>query len=132
MKIQKVSYEPVEPGVYTGTIQDVSEAEGRFGLQLRFTIALDGEDSYRLVAWCNPVLSPKSKLFRWVRAIMGEVPDVLDTNSLIGKPCRVTVSTRQGENGEEFNRIDDILPPRTGQKARPRPEPEAEIEEIPF
>ena len=77
-------------------------------------------------------LSPKSKLFAWSRALLGEVPDTLDTDDLIGLPCRLSIVLKTKDDGSEFNKVDAVLAPKPGQKRRPMPESATEEEEIPF
>ena len=77
-------------------------------------------------------MSPKSKLFAWSRALLGDVPDTLDTDDLIGLPCRLSIVLKTKDDGSEYNKVDAVLAPKPGQKKRPMPEPETEDEAIPF
>ena len=55
----------------------------------------------------------KSKAYGWACALLGRTiqpRETFDTDDLIGKPCKLTVKTEQGDNGYERNRITDILP----------------------
>ena len=133
MKLQKKTYELLETGTYAATVDRVEEVEGKYGQQLRFVLALEDSD-VTLSAWCSATYSDKSKLSRWVKAILGELPDELDTEALVGKPCRVTVVIRAKEDGTQFNRVDEILPPRKGQKPKPEEAaiPDVREQPIPF
>ena len=66
-----------------------------------------------------PKLSPKAKLRQWGEILLGHTlgdGDVLDTDTLIGKVCRlITVTNRvQGSDGKmrEFTNVDKLLPPK--------------------
>ena len=130
MKIQKTEYVTLDAGTYTATVASVVPAEGQFGPQLEWQFQI--EDGTTFKSWCSQSLSPKSKLYSWARALLGgEVPETLDTDDLIGKPCRISLLLRPRDDGTEYNKVDAVLAPKPGQKARPMPEPEA-VEEIPF
>lgn len=129
MKIEKREYTVLETGTYAATVASVTPATGQFGEQLQWEFKLEDGSSQR--AWCSTSLTPKSKLFAWTKALLGEVPDLLDTDDLIGKPCRLSLLAKTKEDGSEFNKVDAVLVPRAGQRARPLPLPQ-EVEAIPF
>ena len=132
MKIEKTVYEVLETGTYTATVKSVAMVEGQFGPQLEWQFALDGDNTMK--AWCSKNYSAKSKLTRWAAALLGQAPETLDTDDLIGKPCRLSILLKVRDDKSEYNKIEDILAPRAGQKAKPLPEPEADAlgEKIPF
>ena len=130
MKIEKTVYETLETGTYAATVRSVAVVDGQFGQQLEWVLAL--EDNSTKKTWCSKSYSQKSKLTRWAAALLGEAPEVLDTDDLIGKPCRLTILLNTREDGSEFNKVDEILAPRAGQKAKPLPEADAMGEPIPF
>lgn len=85
---------------YTGTIVDIEDLpDGQYGPGLKFIINLDGEtfdngtarDTW---AFCSQNLSPRSKLYKWVKGIVGEANmpqagETLDLGQLIGRRVKV-------------------------------------------
>jgi len=126
MIIPRQTFETLEPGEYTATVQRIEPQEGQYGLQLRWTFRLvapgEEHDGRPITAWCGPDLTPKSKLARWARALLG--PDLddaaaLDTALLTGRPCRIILSTATASDGSERNRISEILAPRPSRRNLP-------------
>lgn len=131
MKIEKREYQVLDTGTYAATVASIVTTTGQFGEQLQWDFKL--EDGSMQRAWCSMSLTPKSKLFLWTKALLGEVPDELETDKLLGMPCRLAIIAKTKEDGTEFNKVDGILAPKAGQKKRPVPEPiEEESEPIPF
>ena len=131
MKIEKTVYETLETGTYAATVKSITLTEGQFGPQLEWQFALEGDNTMK--AWCSKSYSAKSKLTRWAAALLGQAPEILDTDDMIGKPCRLSILLKAREDGSEFNKVDEILAPRQGQKAKPLPEKDADgTESIPF
>ena len=133
--IKKTEYQTLDTGVYAATITAIEEKlGGQYGPQFVWKFELeDGSDGPW--GYTGQAMSPKAKFTQWVRAVMGEVPDSIDTDDLIGKACRLSVVIKVGEDGNEYNRVDAILAPRKGQepaKRRPKPEMVADEQEIPF
>jgi hypothetical protein len=64
----------------------------------------------------NPSLNDKAKLYKPFKAITGITPDPGHTYDLeaelVGKPCRIVVVHRQGNQGGVFANVDSVLPPR--------------------
>jgi hypothetical protein len=76
-----------------------------------------------------PKLSPKAKLRQWAEMLLGHTlgeGEVLDTDQLIGKVCRMlTVTNRvNGTDGKtrEYTNVDKLLPPKA-QRSAPAREP---------
>lgn len=134
MIIEKTIYTVLDTGVYPATVDSIEEATGQFGPQLKIKFDL-GNNNY-LTAWTSQSLSDKSKLGQWTKAILGGLPDSLDTNALIGKPCRLSVVIKARDDGTEYNRIDAVLAPKAAapKSPKPMPQPEAVAEgtELPF
>lgn len=130
MKIEKKEYVVLDTGTYTATVASIEQTDGQYGPQLQWDFRLEDGSSQR--AWCSQSLTPKSKLFAWAKALLGEVPDSIDTDDLLGLPCRLSIVMRTREDGSETNKVDNVLAPKAGQKRRPMPEPEEEVAEIPF
>jgi hypothetical protein len=132
--IEKTIYTVLETGVYPATVESIEETSGQFGPQLKVKFDLGGDN--HISAWASQALGEKSKLGKWTRAILGNIPETLDTASLIGKPCRLSVTVKTRDDGTEYNRVDEVLAPKAatpkGPKPQPQPEPVAEGQELPF
>lgn len=58
---------------------------------------------------------PSCKSYNWVTQLMGALPDVeagIDTDMLIGKPCRILVGHRKDKQGRIWMTVKEVLPPR--------------------
>lgn len=114
--IPQTIFETLPMGEYPAVIAGVEETEGQYGRQLCFTFVLEGgeHDGHKLKGWASAVFGRKSKLYSWARAAFGaEIPAdyTLDTDHLVGRRVRLGVIVRlKAETGEEFNRIDSVLP----------------------
>jgi hypothetical protein len=123
MKIDKTEYVVLDTGTYAATVNHIEKVEGKFGDQLQWDFLLsDGGATQR--SWCSMALSPKSKLFAWTKAILGEVPEQLETDAFLGMPCRLTIVVKAREDGTEYNKVDAVLAPKPTQKKRAMPMPE--------
>ena len=85
---------------YTGTVVDIEDLpDGQYGPGLKWFINLDGEildDGKPRDTWafCSQTLSPRSKLYKWAKGILGEsaLPasgQTLDLGQMIGKRVKV-------------------------------------------
>jgi hypothetical protein len=118
----------IPAGEYPAKITNIEKDDGRFGEQLKFTFNLqpgDNGERRELIGWTSYVFSTRSKLYKWVRAALfdgGQIPRgyVLDTDDLLGKPVILVVTKKLSEEGDEFNKVDDVLPYR---QQEPPPEP---------
>jgi hypothetical protein len=99
-------HKPLKTGVYSATVVEVKPAETRFGAQLVWLFRLEDEGKHTVRAFSSTAYTPKSKLARWVRACLGELPEELDTGRLAGTACRVELDA-----DGEYPRVRDILPP---------------------
>lgn len=63
------------------------------------------EDGPVLTEFANPVYSPKSKLGKRVKAILGHMPEVVYAEELIGKKVKVTAEEREDS---EYLRIVEV------------------------
>lgn len=135
MKIEKREIVILDTGTYAATIKEIVPSEATFNNKTspRLTWKFVLEDGTEKWGYTGVYLGgPKATLTKWVRSLLGELPDELDTDELIGKPCRLSIVATTKDDGTETNRVDNVLPPRAGQKARPMPEPETGEENIPF
>jgi hypothetical protein len=113
IKIEQTKFEVLPTGEYRARIVDISQVEGRFGPQLQLKMAVsDGPHSEtEFLSWCNPVFSPKSRLFQWVEAALAVPvpPDYdLDTDDLLGREVLATVIVKQATDGAEVNRVEQV------------------------
>ena len=130
-KLEKKVYELLEMGTYAATVKALEQAEGEYGPQAKFTFALDDSEA-TLTAWASATYSAKSKLGRWTTAILGAMPDVFESESLVGKPCRITVLVKAKDDGTQYNKVDEVLPPKKGQKPKPEEAVIPTLEEAPI
>lgn len=118
LKLEK--FDPLPTGEYLAEIVGVTEESGKFGDQFKIQFKiLEPEDFWgrHVGGWCSQTLTPKSKLYSWVRAAMfngAPIPDdfEFDVDNLIGKKVRLQVVVQTGEDGGVHNRINDVQPPR--------------------
>jgi hypothetical protein len=135
MIIEKQEYRILDTGTYAATITAIelgeSTYQGKTSPRLTWKFAL--EDGTEQWGWTGTYLGgPKATLTKWVTNLFGgKLPDQLDTATLIGKPCRLSIVIKTRNDGTGTNRIDNVLAPKAGQKARLAPEP-VEEEAIPF
>jgi len=109
MHLQKTKYEVIPPAIYRATIAEIKADDGEYGPQLHWRFTLMGWDK-SLQAWSSQRLSKKSKAGGWVLALLGKIPDDLDTDVLVGRRCRLQVGVKAGDDGE-YNNIEAILGP---------------------
>jgi len=114
--IKQTAVELLPVGEYPATIGNTESTEGLYGQQLKVSFKLAGPHQGKtLIAYCSPFFSPKSKLYRWVRAALGrDIPAGWDLESekLLNRSVILVVIKKTGNDGSEFNRVDDVLPVR--------------------
>lgn len=101
-----ITHEPDE--WYSGLILRVEEGgDYGFGDTIRFVIALDGEDDNETWALASQKLSPRSKLYGWVKgidpALIPEVGEPFKYKKLEDR--RVEVMFEAGEERERVTKI---------------------------
>lgn len=81
---------------FTGTIEAIEETEGQWGPGLKWIIHIDDEthdDGAPRETWafCSQKLSPRSKLWGWLKALGYDVEagDTIDLTEFLGKRCQV-------------------------------------------
>ena len=95
-----------EDAPHIGTIVDVQSDTGQFGPQLKFIIEIDGDgltdDGLPRQTWAFTTqnYSARSKLGQYAQAVLGEMPEALDTDDFIGREVEVTF--------EQYNKVDPI------------------------
>lgn len=116
MKVQyreSSTYEMHEPEEWLpGKIIDIEENEGKFGPGLKFILELDDDEPDETTgevpevwAYTSQILSPKSKLYAYVVAVLGEeaIPEegeTLDLDDMLGKRVDVFFERYQGVDKE--------------------------------
>ena len=127
----------VEPGVYDAKIVDMIEEDGNFGGQIKFVFELADQfyesgaragENIQQWGWASTTLSPKSKLWKWLRQVTGITPvfgqpfDV--TAALLGQPVIITMG--YSESGDRVV-VTDVNKGKGAAKAQPaaRPAPAA-------
>jgi hypothetical protein len=97
---------PLKSGIYPAVVVEVNPAETRFGAQLVWRFRLEDEGKHVVRAFSSTAYTPKSKLARWVKACLGELPAELDTERLAGTACRIELDAEG-----EYPRVCEVLPP---------------------
>jgi len=116
-RLKRTVVELLDTGRYLATVKGIETAEGKYGEQLAWEFRLDDSDA-TLRAWCSMTMSAGSKCGQWVRALLGDIPESLDTGDLIGLPCVLDVASLPKTNGDgEYNKVNAVLPA----KRKPKP-----------
>ncbi len=102
-------WEPLADGDYEASVAMATLQPGRYGQQVRFDFGVHGTPE-TLVAWSTAKLSPRTRLGRWVTALLGELPEVLDSDELLGCCCVLRVGQRELSDGSPANTVLDVLP----------------------
>lgn len=109
-----ISYEPAPTGEYGAKVVAIDEEEGNYGPQFRWTFEIVKPAPYagkQLTGWTSTSPSMKGKLVRWAGACLGRpiTPgECLDTDTLIGAMVTLVVTVKVGNDGGEFNRVEDL------------------------
>lgn len=95
---------------YEGTITDIEETDGQYGPGYKFIINLDGEtfddgNARDTWAFCSQTLSPRSKLYKWAKGILGEAAmpaagEPFDLGQLIGARIKAMFEHHPGTTPE--------------------------------
>lgn len=117
----------VEAGVHDAIIRDMTEEDGQYGAQIKFICEMqdlmkDSGDLVQQWAWASATLSPKSKLWKWLKNVTGQTPtlgapfDV--TAAMIGKPVQLIVSFN---DETQRTSVTDMLAAKKSGAQAPRP-----------
>lgn len=130
-RLERTVVELVDTGRYASTVKAIETAEGKYGDQLAWQFRLDDSDA-ELRAWSSTTMSSGSKCGQWVRALLGDIPETLDTDDLVGLHCVLDVASLPKTNGDgEYNKVNAVLPAR--RKHKPVPVVDDDVsEDIPF
>jgi hypothetical protein len=96
-------------GVYAATLAGVQEDDSQHGKVLKWDWRTDDGG---IVGLTSTKLNEKSKFGQIVAALVGSIPDNLNTDALLGRSCTIVVK----QDGD-FTKVTDWLP--TGQKPDP-------------
>jgi hypothetical protein len=118
IRIEQTKYEPIPEGMYRAKIEGIEQETGKFGEQLKFKFVLDPLEGFRegkyLLAWCSAKFSPKTKLYQWTHAILGNIDSgyVFDSDDLLNKPVMLVIGQRPAADGNKYDCIESIKPDR--------------------
>ena len=104
--------EPIPTGEYRVELTAIELASGQFGDQLKWTFRVL-DKGRNLVAYSSPLASLVGKSMRWAGALLGrpiQPSEKVDFETLVGKTAIAVVVKQRKENGQEFNRVEDLLP----------------------
>ena len=113
LTVTESTYEAVPSGLYIADVEALEDIEGKFGPQIKFNLRIVGGeyDDKKLSAWCNPVLSPKSKLYRWLKQLNFDlsVGATVDIDALVGKRVLVKVEQIDRDDGSSVSRVSELM-----------------------
>jgi hypothetical protein len=129
-KSEIVTYEPLATGEYPIRVVDAVLEESKFTddktgkpkEQVKFTFDVIDTGGRQLTAWAGWPPSQKSKIVKWAKAFGMEVNGSLDTDEMIGKSAIAVVIVKTKEDGEEYNKVEEIKPLKAA-KANGKPNP---------
>jgi hypothetical protein len=115
------------PGYYTATPGDVQDLgivestfEGKTTRQHKIALVFDVEtgngSSVQVPKRVNVSANPRSTLYAINEAITGVASTDFDTDNLLYKPCVVQVEVRKDQNGNEWENIKTVMPPKKAQQ----------------
>ena len=127
--IKRTEYTPLDPGLYPAQVEEVELADGQYGRQVKVKFQIDDDEEQGLedrflIGWASASFGPKSKLWAWARVLLfggRDIPDEfeeIDIDTLKGRRCLLSVTTKQGADGGTYNKIADLLPVRPAKAAK--------------
>ncbi len=112
----------LEPGTYAVMCTDIREDEipdspydpriYRLIIETTEVLGPDGR-GVELSAITSRMLTPNSKLTRWVNALLGHIPAIgeeIDLEQIVGKHCLALLVLKKGNDGREWVRVEDLMP----------------------
>jgi hypothetical protein len=119
----------LEPDIYSAILTGFGEHEGQYGPRLVWQFEVeDGSEAVEAAGFTSYSMADgkkQSNLIKWTKALIGEIPEEgLDLEHLLGKPCRVDIVNYTKQNGITKNKVNDVRPPKKGQKGRRIEKPE--------
>lgn len=114
-------WELLPEDVYEAEVTNITEKETKYGESLSWEFTLVGEGVEDSKVWgmttTNLVNLDRCKLWNWIKTLGLELEDDqgLDTDDLLGKPCRVLVEKYEGSDNIERNKVKEILSSKRSQ-----------------
>lgn len=114
-------WELLPEDVYEAEVTNIEEKETKYGESLSWEFTLVGEGVEDTKVWgmttTNLVNLDRCKLWNWIKTLGLELEDdqELDTDELLGKPCRVLVEKYEGSDNIERNKVKEILSSKRSQ-----------------
>lgn len=102
----KIIFQDMPTGFIKARVSDVKEKNGKYGiyLQIIFTVCEGDLKSYRFIGRIKPESFKQSKFYRWVKNILGYIPDNnFTTEELIGKECCISLVKK-----DDFYSVSDV------------------------
>jgi len=101
-------------GEYNAEIVNVEDQAGQYGASVRFEFKLSSElegEEFRITGFAHKKLNEKTKLGRWVAAILGHMPEVgeeITVDQLLHKNCRVVIKHKINAEGKPFATVAEV------------------------
>ncbi len=88
-----ISFNDISEGQHDARISDVEEVYNRSGFYLRFifTVSDSKFNEHDFSTTLKVSGSKNSNFYRWITNLVGHEIDIIDTDCLIGKQCRISV-----------------------------------------
>ena len=112
----KEAPEQIPEGTYKASLTSITETDGQYGkmVQVGFTLVTEDEfNGEQVNGVCSTVINEKSKLGRWINAIIGRSPQVgeeITEEDLLRKDCQVEVEHTRKNQGTVFANVTEVLP----------------------
>lgn len=88
-----ISFKDISTGTYNACIYDIQEIYSKSDFYLRFIFNLADSKfiDHSFSATLKVSGSKTSPFYRWITTLIGHETDLLDTDSLIGKKCHISI-----------------------------------------
>lgn len=119
VEMREAKFMAVEDGTYSAVVKDIKVQDGKFGKMLKWYFEIINNEEYdeaSLTGLSSTELTEKSKLFKWVSAILGitDIPvgEKIKIGKCIGKTCRIIVTTTQSKKDPDktYSNVLKVLP----------------------
>lgn len=125
MQAEESSFEMIPEGTIIGAkVSEIEQKTLDFGdrLNWKFEIIESGQfEGYRINGSTSMkfTIDPPSKFYEWATQILGrtfEVGEAVDTDDLIGLPCRIEIEHKADKDDPErmWMRVATVIAPRDG------------------
>jgi hypothetical protein len=98
---------------YAGVVKAITPEDAEYGPRLKWVIDLDEDpDDREQWAWCSQKLSPKSKLYSWVKALLGRAPEPgaeVDLEGFVGRRVAVMFEQYTDSDGNTRDKVTTIV-----------------------